>query len=81
MHALGMKADDGMQILIHIGIHTSELEGKYFKSFIKQGERVVKGQQLLWFDVDAIKGEGYDVTSAVIITNHEDYENIKFVMI
>lgn len=80
-NALGIKDEDGMQLLIYIGINTSALDGKYFKALVKQGDNIEKGQELLLFDINAIKNEGYDVTTAVIITNHEDYENIKFIMV
>ena len=79
-HAIGLGSDDGIQILIHVGVHTSVLEGKYFEALVKQGDKVRKGQQILRFDMDSLTSEDYDITTAVLITNHEKYENIKFVM-
>lgn len=79
-HAIGIGEDDGIQILVHIGINTSALEGKYFVSPVRQGDRIKKNQPILTFDLEAIKNEGYDITTAVIVTNHEKFENIKFIM-
>ena len=79
-HAIGIKADNGMQILIHIGVNTSKLDGKYFEALVKQGDQIKKDQELIVFDLESIRNENYDVTTAVLITNHEDFNNIKFVM-
>ncbi|MGI2264822.1 beta-glucoside-specific PTS transporter subunit IIABC [Staphylococcus cohnii] len=73
MHAFGITLNNGAEILVHIGINTVELDGKYFKSFVEQGQQVKKGQLLSEFDIDKIK-ENYSVITPVIITNSEDYE-------
>lgn len=72
-HAIGLKSDDGAEILIHIGMDTVQLEGKYFTSNIKDGDRVNIGDTLVEFDMDAIKKEGYDLVTPVIITNTMNY--------
>lgn len=72
-HAIGIKADNGVEVLIHIGIDTVELEGKYFESFIKQGECVQVGQKLISFDRQKIKEKGYDDTVVMIVTNSDHY--------
>ncbi len=77
-HAIGMKADFGAEILIHIGMDTVKLNGKYFTKKVKQGDRVTKGQVLLEFDLDAITAAGYSVLTPVIVTNRDDYSNIIF---
>lgn len=75
-HAIGIKTDNGIEVLIHIGIDTVELEGKYFESFIKQGEYVQVGQKLISFDRQKIKEKGYDDTVVMIVTNSDNYLEI-----
>lgn len=75
-HAIGIVSDDGTQILIHLGLDTVKLEGKYFTSHVKQGEDVKKGQLLVSFDLEAIKSEGYSMVTPVIITNTTDYLDV-----
>ena len=65
-----------VEVLIHIGIDTVELEGKYFESFIKQGECVQVGQKLISFDRQKIKEKGYDDTVVMIVTNSDNYLDI-----
>lgn len=75
-HAIGIKSDDGLEVLIHIGIDTVELNGKYFDSKIKQGMHVKAGDELVTFDLDKIKAAGYDPTVMMIITNTPEYKAI-----
>ena len=75
-HAVGLLADNGIEILIHVGVNTVELNGKFFESFVKQGEHVKKGDVLIRFDIENIKKSGYDLTTPVIISNITDYKNI-----
>lgn len=75
-HAVGIKANNGTEILIHIGIDTVKLEGKYFEAHVKQGSKVKIGDELITFDIASIKSEGYDVTTPIIITNSNDYLDI-----
>lgn len=75
-HAIGLKDENGVELLIHIGIDTVKLEGKYFKSYIKQGDVVKSGDLLIEFDKEAIKNAGYDITTAVIVTNTADYMDV-----
>ncbi|MEM1485574.1 beta-glucoside-specific PTS transporter subunit IIABC [Oscillospiraceae bacterium PP1C4] len=72
-HAMGITSDDGCQILIHVGIDTVRLNGKYFTKKVKQGDRVKKGDVILKFDIDAITKEGYSLITPVIITNCDEY--------
>lgn len=62
-------SDDGIEVLIHVGITTVELNGEHFTALAKQGERVQKGQTLLKFDKDAIAKAGYPTQTMVIVTN------------
>lgn len=78
-HAIGIVSDNGCEVLIHIGIDTVKLEGKYFEAHVAQGERVSRGQLLVSFDIDKIREEGYSADTLVIITNSSDYEEIKTV--
>lgn len=76
LHALGLMLDSGVELLIHIGIDTVKLDGKYFTQLVKEGEHVKKGTKLIQFDMNAIKEAGYDLTTPIIITNTEDYKEV-----
>jgi len=76
-HAVNLVSDSGCEILIHIGIDTVKLAGKYFEVHIKDGQKIRKGDLLISFDIAAIKKEGYDVTTPVVICNSDDYERIE----
>ena len=75
-HAIGIKSNDGAEILIHVGIDTVNLKGKHFNAKVKAGDSIKKGDLLLEFDINAIKKAGYDVITPVIITNTGDYSDI-----
>ena len=76
-HALTLKSDNGLEILIHVGMDTVELDGKYFTPFVKNGDRITKGQDLIAFDIDKIQKAGYSTITPVVITNFDDYKDIK----
>lgn len=76
-HAVGLSTESGMELLIHIGINTVELNGKYFTSHVKNGDHVKKGQLLISFDMEKVKAAGYDVTTPLIVTNSDDYKDVK----
>lgn len=75
-HAIGITADDGAEILIHVGIDTVNLKGQYFNAKIKSGDRIRKGDLMLEFDIESIKKAGYEVITPVIITNTLDYTEV-----
>lgn len=75
-HAIGLLSEEGAEILIHIGIDTVRLDGKYFKSYVKDGDSVKKGDLLVEFDKDAIIAEGYQVITPIIITNTINYLDV-----
>ena len=75
-HAIGLKSEDGAEILIHIGMDTVQLDGKHFTAHVKDGDKVKVGDTLVEFDMDAIKKEGYELITPVIITNTIDYLEI-----
>lgn len=68
-HAIGLRTDDGLELLIHVGIDTVKLNGEHFTTRIQQGERVVAGQLLLEFDALAISAAGYPLITPVVVTN------------
>lgn len=76
-HAIGLKADHGVEILIHVGINTVELGGKFYTSHVTEGDRVRTGQVMITFDMEKIKEAGYDVTTPMIVTNSDDYQEIR----
>ncbi|MDF2786948.1 MAG: bglP [Neobacillus sp.] len=72
-HAIGITTDSGAEILMHIGMDTVQLEGKYFTAHTTQGEYVKKGQLLIEFDIEQIKKAGKPLTTPVVVTNHKEY--------
>ncbi|WP_276768153.1 glucose PTS transporter subunit IIA, partial [Dielma fastidiosa] len=76
-HAIGLIDENGVELLIHVGIDTVRLDGKYFNMKVKDGDLVKKGDVLLEFDAEAIKAEGYDLITPVIVTNSKEFVNIK----
>ena len=75
-HAIGLKSEDGAEILIHIGMDTVQLDGKHFTAHVKDGDKVKVGDTLVEFDMNAIKNEGYELITPVIITNTMEYLEI-----
>ena len=75
-HAIGLTSDSGIELLIHIGIDTVELNGQYFTSFVQSGDKVVKGQKLIEVDIEKVKEAGYDVITPVIVTNTANYVDV-----
>ncbi|MCC0764102.1 PTS glucose transporter subunit IIA [Clostridioides sp. ES-S-0006-03] len=76
LHAIGLKLDNGAEMLIHVGINTVELNGKHFVKHVNQGDLVKKGSKLITFDIDEIKKAGYDVTTPVIVNNTFDFAQV-----
>ena len=72
-HAVGMTTADGAELLMHIGIDTVKLGGKHFTCLVNEGDKVKKGQPLIHFELEAIKAEGYPVTTPLIVCNTDDY--------
>ncbi|RDC50328.1 PTS beta-glucoside transporter subunit IIABC [Acinetobacter sp. RIT592] len=76
LHAIGILSDEGVEVLIHIGLNTVQLEGRGFESFIKQGDRITKGQTILKFDIDVIKEAGYSVVTPIVVTNSSQFLDV-----
>lgn len=78
-HAVGMTGENGVEILLHIGIDTVQLDGKGFKTYVNQGDHVKKGDLLVEFDQEMIEKEGYDTTVIYIVTNMDDVKGLETV--
>ena len=76
-HAVGMTTTDGAELLMHIGIDTVKLGGKHFTYLVNEGDKVKKGQPLIRFELEAIKAEGYPVTTPLIVCNTDDYAAVE----
>ncbi len=75
-HAINIVSGDNTEILLHIGIDTVKLEGKYFETHVSDGQNIKKGDLLISFDMEAIKAQGFKLTTPLIICNTDDYSNI-----
>ena len=75
-HAIGLKTDEGVEILIHVGIDTVELDGKGFKAFVKQGDKVKVGDKLLKVNLEEVINEGYEVDTMVLVTDIANYKKV-----
>ena len=75
-HAIALVDDNGTELLIHVGLDTVKLGGKYFTAHVKAGDKVKVGSPLVDFDLNGIKGEGYDIITPVIVTNSAEYSSV-----
>lgn len=75
-HAIGLVSDNGLELLIHIGLDTVQLDGKYFEAHVEQRAKVKRGDKLVSFDIEAIEAAGFSVETPVIVTNTADYLDI-----
>ena len=73
-HAVGMQCDNGAELLIHVGLNTVELNGKYFTVHVKDGDKVKKGQLLLECDIEQVRQAGYPLTTPVLVTNADEFQ-------
>ena len=76
-HAIGMKTKNGAEILMHIGMDTVNLQGKGFDTLVEKDQKVKAGDPLIKFDIDLIKKAGYPVTTPMVVTNSQDFDDIK----
>lgn len=75
-HAIGLTSENGIEVLIHVGIDTVELAGEHFTAFVETGEKVKKGQKILAVDFAKVKEAGYDTTTPIVVTNTDSYIDI-----
>ena len=75
-HAIGITSNNGIEILIHVGMDTVQLNGKYYQTHVKIDDEVKKGDLLLTFEKENIIAEGYEITTPVVITNTADFKQI-----
>ena len=80
-HAIGITGPGEMEVLIHVGIDTVQMDGDGFEVFVSEGDKVRKGQKLMTFSLDKIKAAGFSTTTAVLLTNSDDYDDFKVVKI
>jgi PTS system beta-glucosides-specific IIC component len=76
LHALGLMLDNGVEMIIHVGIDTVQLEGKHFEKFVEEGSHIKKGTKILSFDIDALKKEGYDTIVPIIVSNTPVFQQV-----
>ncbi len=76
-HAVGISGPSGMEVLIHVGVDTVKMKGDGFTLFVSEGEKVRAGQKLMTFDMEKIRANGYPATSAVLLTNSDDYSSCR----
>lgn len=74
-HAIALKSCDGIELLIHVGMDTVKMNGKGFNPIVKVGDRVKCGQSIMTFSISDIEAAGYVTTTAIIVTNSEEYPN------
>lgn len=76
LHAMGLKLEDGTELLIHIGMDTVAMNGDGFTKHVNEGDKIKKGTPIVSFDIDKIKAAGYDTTVSVIISNTADFSEV-----
>lgn len=76
LHAIGIMSDEGAELLIHIGLNTVQMNGKGFKAFVQQGDKITVGQKLIEFDMDLLQKEGYCLETPVVVTNTANYLDV-----
>ena len=76
-HALGLNNGKEIELLIHVGLNTVELDGRFYETYVNSGDAIKAGQKILSFDMEGIKNAGYDLTTPVIVTNSDDWSDVR----
>lgn len=76
-HAVSLLSREGCEILLHIGIDTVKLEGRFFEAHVTDGQEIHRGDLLISFDLEGIRNEGYQLTTPMIVCNTDDYDFVK----
>lgn len=76
-HAVAVTSEDGVEILIHVGLDTVKLDGKYYTKYVTENQKVLKGDLLIEADLEQIKAEGYDIITPVVICNSDEFAEIE----
>lgn len=76
-HAIALKSSDGIELLIHVGMDTVKMNGKGFNPLVKAGDKIKCGQSLMTFSISDIEKAGYVTTTAIVVTNSEQYRDIE----
>ncbi len=76
-HAVCIQGEDGLEMIVHAGLDTVELNGKYYEAHVNTGDHVKAGDVLFTFDIEEIAKAGYDVTTPIVITNLSGYKITK----
>ena len=79
LHAVGLMSDDGIEVLIHVGMDTVEMQGKGFEALVKVDQKVKAGTPLLKIELDAIRAAGHPTATAIIVTNSDDLPELQLV--
>lgn len=77
LHAVSMVSDDGVEILVHVGLDTVSMKGDGFEGHVKAGDKVKKGDLMLTVDLDKVKAAGYDTITPVVVCNTDDYASVE----
>ena len=77
LHAVSMTADNGVEILVHVGLDTVELKGEGFEAHVQTGDKVKKGDLMLSVDLDAVQAAGYDIVTPIIVCNTDEYAAVE----
>ena len=77
LHAVSMTADNGVEILVHVGLDTVELKGEGFEAHVQAGDKVKKGDLMLSVDLDAVQAAGYDIVTPILVCNTDEYAAVE----
>lgn len=78
LYVIGIELDDGVEILIYVGIDIVKLDGKFFFVYVNVGDKVNIGDRLIFFDIFVIREVGFDLTTSVLISNSDDFTDVLF---